>query len=85
MTEKCVHGIVGDPAVAGYACPYCESRDMPDYIRRARFKCLGCGHEFRRGPNTVRPDIGFTDNACPRCGHVYLTWLNHPRHEGEKP
>lgn len=72
----CPHGITGDPAVPGAACPYCESRDRPDYVRRARFRCRACAHEWIRGPSPGA--VGFADNLCPRCGHDYSTWLNHP-------
>jgi Zn finger protein HypA/HybF involved in hydrogenase expression len=43
---------------------------MTVYIRRARFRCWDCKHEWTQRPGmTVR---------CPRCGYNYCTWLNHP-------
>ncbi len=69
----CAHGI--RKAEKGFACPYCESDAMPDYICKARFKCTACGREWTRGP---RPGgVGFMDNAC-KCGSARMTWLNHP-------
>jgi len=33
-----------------------------------RFRCWRCGLEYESPP---------PPSACPRCGHVYATWLNY--------
>jgi len=35
-----------------------------------RFRCWKCGHEYDSPPPPP---------ACPRCGHLYSTWLNYTR------
>ena len=41
----------------------------------AHYRCLSekCGHEYLGAPGPQqRPDGG----GCPKCGHLYLKWVN---------
>ena len=50
-------------------------------VKTARYRCLGCQHEFDRPPKPCHDFrgtyMGFTyATECPMCGHLYLKWLN---------
>lgn len=36
----------------------------------AEYRCRNCGHEFSA---PAGPEHG----QCPKCGHLYLDWLNY--------
>ncbi len=38
-------------------------------MEKAQLRCQKCKHEWEQDPKPAQ---------CPKCGHVYLTWLNHP-------
>jgi hypothetical protein len=42
---------------------------LEDYILHAQYRCQKCGHEWTQRAEPVE---------CRRCGHLYVTWLNHP-------
>ena len=35
---------------------------------KAEYQCLSCGHAWDGKPGPV---------TCPKCGHVYVKWLNY--------
>ena len=35
---------------------------------KAKWKCLKCGYRWVSEPDTP---------VCPKCGHVYVKWLNY--------
>lgn len=45
---------------------------------KAKYKCLRCRHKFEGEPGPVQraKDI---ETACPKCGHLYLEWLNYEK------
>lgn len=40
---------------------------MPRKKGEARYRCRGCGHEWRGRSGPV---------TCPKCPHTYIDWLN---------
>lgn len=38
-------------------------------MEKAQLSCQKCKYEWEQDPKPAQ---------CPKCGHVYLTWLNHP-------
>lgn len=34
----------------------------------AKHRCCGCEYEWESGPGPTQ---------CPRCGHLYVKWLNY--------
>lgn len=35
---------------------------------QARYRCQGCKHEWDQAAGPTQ---------CPKCGHLYLDWLNY--------
>ena len=51
-------------------------------IKKALYRCWGCKHEWPGGPgqwdgvyNGGRP----AHPRCPKCGSLYMTWLNYEK------
>ena len=36
---------------------------------QAKYRCNKCKHEWDQKPGPTK---------CPKCSHVFVTWLNHP-------
>ncbi len=46
---------------------------LPEYILHAQYRCRKCGHEWTQRAAPV---------DCPKCGHLYVDWTNHPLNQG---
>lgn len=44
----------------------------------ARYRCLRCGHEWNGAPG---PGTADDPTQCPKCGHLYVSWLNYKEWE----
>lgn len=38
----------------------------------AIYCCLSCGYRWKQEPTQVR---------CPKCGHIYVEWVNYDEHD----
>ena len=44
----------------------------------ARFQCVKCAHRWEGRPGPSLPNGGSNpDTICPKCGSLYMVWLNY--------
>lgn len=47
-------------------------------MKRAHYRCLGCGHDFRQHQGGGKPSAhAAPPDSCPECGHKWMKWINY--------